>query len=209
MTTFATESLQKLADLIIYINHYPIQYRKDLIVREISHLEELEEKTHRYPQVELRWLQYKLRNLNQGDSELSVEFGEIVANCEKHVSKNINITKSYNENELTNLIKKQKELIFNQCLSNATKDYLEEYIDNLNKPCSAAEIFKKAINKYQKFMYQESLYQFETNSLIYNQKDLNEQKPYYKENKFLEETVIEELNFINRALNNNNLTDFK
>lgn len=173
------EQLQHLARLQALMDKSSETNRAILVADEAEKIEQQLSSFSRYPEIELRWLNFHLKNFEVDDSgkaayeerEAKIEhegYALFALRCEDCIKKFVDEHKQQikEKAELNKLIKDQQQSIFSQCLTKATQNYLHRYKSNPGKPFSTQDILSQAMAIYQQKMYKEALIEFEVISFI-------------------------------------------
>lgn len=132
-----------------------------------------------YPEIELRWLNFQLKNLEVDDSGTTeyerkeaetrhAAYTLCAFRCKDCIETFVenHTQEAKEEGSLKKLIKEQHESIFSQCLDRATCEYLHNYHNDPSKPFSTEAILSQATAYYREKMVKEALIEFETITFI-------------------------------------------
>ncbi|MGL5741262.1 MAG: hypothetical protein ACRCXC_01270 [Legionella sp.] len=210
------QPLKQLVELVDYVNTCPTaSIRERLFAQEIAQIEKLHEEEHRYPEVEIRWLYFHLKKLEENTTK-NVHYLSAAINCEHPITKFVKEhTEDVNDEiKLKLLIQQQKELIFNQCLFAALLHHLRQGQQEAEKNLSIENILADAKKYYRSQMYREALHQYETLSLIdrryfLEQKKRMGEKDYVMNFMTIQTSTEPELRFLDDRLKQSDLHGFK
>jgi hypothetical protein len=201
-------------EFVQYFSKCPLECRKYILAQELEQQIRLKDKEHPYPIIELRWLQFHLKKLQ--NITTSVSFLKVSLVCEGCIDTFVKQHEhdANNLEKLNELIEQQTKLIFNQCVSETLHTFLIHAQKNPNISISSDELLLSAQKLYRNKMYHEALHQYETHSLIERQYFLENRKKAAEadliyEHMTLQLSIIPELNFISDRLSQNDLVSFK
>ncbi len=214
--------MPNIAEQLTYLTHLnelmknaPASARALLIADAETKLEGEKQKEHKCPTVELRWLHLNLMKLKTDPEPVSgspeenasqtktLAYSLAAYRCKEPIK---DFVAQYREDqindkeELKKLIKKQQELIFSQCLTEATRQYLSRY--KVDSQFSQEAILSDAVNQYKEKMYKETLLEFELGCLI-------ERLSFLEDKKISGLSTDPEVTFVNERLAVDNLADFR